>query len=261
MRGTNADRDRKRAERWVGQSGGITYVPPEAFVLLMRRLAARKRSAVQCIPLVVVAVGIFGATRLNIWSPPTLRGGRTVADGTLAAYAVLAIATVVLNGLIDRAERQIGASLPHRVSRGTAVSIPTMLGRARMTFLICALATEAALGVALLSVHAGWLASTYLVAYVVAGFLVVLGVRQEGTRPTIAMDESSLAIDERLRSEDAYSISIVLLLLLFVFPDTTAYSPGWLNQVWDLGGVALAGLWVLGLSRRPWRPLRREKLA
>ena len=100
----------------------------------------------------------------------------------LAAYAVFAVDIVVRDQLINRAERRIGATLSHRVSRGTAVSVPMMLGTAGMAFLIVALVLEAAFAVTLLAVGQGWFAWAFLLAFLVACGFVVVGVRQAATR-------------------------------------------------------------------------------
>ena len=251
--------DSRRAERWIVRSGGLTYMTPEAFGLLVRRLADRHRTRVRCIPLLVLAVVVYLPLGTSFHRLGTSSWDKTFSARSLAAFAILALTGLVLNGLSSRAERRLARTLPHRASRGTALSLRMMLGLPRMTFLIVAAVVEASLAVALLVRHTGWLTWRYPAAYLVACALVAFGLRQAATRATIAADPVSLAIDERLRSEQAFSATSPLLLLMFAFPaSVTGNAAGSLGVVWALAGMAIIPLWIWANFCRPWRSAPSE---
>lgn len=84
-------------------------------------------------------------------------------------------------------------------------------------------------------------------------------VRQAATRATIAVDPVSLAIDERLRSDQAFSAASPLFLLMFAFPaSVTGNAAGRLGVVWSLAGMAVFLLWIWAFVSRPWRSARSE---
>jgi hypothetical protein len=88
--------------------------------------------------------------------------------------------------------------------------------------------------------------------------LVVVAVRQAATRATVAADATSLAIDERLRSDEAFAATGPLFFLLLVFPASTIFanSPTWLATMWAVAAVIIAVLRVWGEGRPPWQPAR-----
>jgi hypothetical protein len=172
----------------------------------------------------------------------------------LVAYLLVSALAVLIYGRISSAERGIGRTLPQRVSRGTAVNVPTMLGWARTTCLVTTVTAEAGLAVALLSVGTGWVPWTYLAAFTVTCGFVAVGVRQSATRATIAVDAFSLTIDERLRSEDAFAATGPLYVWMFAFPFETVARTGrpWLDLLWLGVFVGVSALRVWGAARRPW---------
>jgi hypothetical protein len=187
----------------------------------------------------------------------TARLHQTTAGWWLAAYAAFAVAIVLRDQLNNRAERRIGAKLQHRASRSTAVSIPTMLGTARMTFLVAALTLEAGFAVTLLAIGHGWLAWAFPLAFAVACGFVVVGARHAATRATVAIDPVSLTVDERLRSQDAFSATLPLLFLVGVLiagNTRSAYGPGWLDDAALLGGWVILALRLWGEISGPGHP-------
>jgi hypothetical protein len=164
MHGTKCDRDSRRAERWIARTGGLAPVSPEALDLLARRLAARRRASLQCLPLLLIAVAVLASVFLDGQALGTANWERTFVTRALVSYAVASVGALVMDLLARRADRGISHALSHRVSRGTAVPIRMMLGRVRTTFVVAALVAEATLSVALLSVRTGWLDWTYLAA-------------------------------------------------------------------------------------------------
>jgi hypothetical protein len=79
----------------------------------------------------------------------------------------------------------------------------------------------------------------------------VLRVRLAATRATIAIDQVSLALDERLRSANAYAAFAVLYVVFIVVPYQALPGPG-------IGAAGLAlyvvvgAIYFLGMAWRPW---------
>jgi hypothetical protein len=253
MHGTKDGRNRRRAERWIARTGGLASVSEAALDLLARRLAARRRILLRWLPVLLLPVGVTGVVIVRGFGTA---GSRADVRWVLASYALLCALMVMIDGRISRAERRIGRTLPHRVSRSTAVNVPTMLGRARTTCLVTTLTAEAGLALVLLWVGAGWLAWTFVAAFTVACGLVAVGMRQSATRATIAVDPFSLTIDERMRSEDAFAAAGPLYVWMFAFPFETVAQAGrsWLFLLWGAVFVGTSLLRVWGVASRPWRP-------
>jgi hypothetical protein len=81
-----------------------------------------------------------------------------------------------------------------------------------------------------------------------------LGIRQTLSAPTLAVDPFSLAIDERLRAEAAFSAISPMAMLIFAFPSALLLesSPEWLSRPWTFCSMGLIGLWVVATLRTPW---------
>jgi hypothetical protein len=254
MDSTYSERDRRRTQRWLKQNHGLV-TSPEAFDLLLRRLVARHRIALWCSPLAVAVLAILG-WQLAEWirTADSVAADRTYAIWSMGAYALFALAIVVRDWLAGRGERHIGQTLTQRVSRGTAVSVPMMLGRARMAFLVVTLVLQGALATALLAEGQGWFAKAFPLAFAVSCAFVVIGVRQAATRPTIALDPASLAIDERFRSQDAFSATLPLVFLVLVFTGSGAVKSGlrWLDLAWALSAVIICALRLWAELNPPW---------
>jgi hypothetical protein len=250
MPSAHSERDIQRADSWIRRTGGLTYVSPAAFDLLVMRLAGRHRSLLQCSPAWVLAQ----AALAYAWFTPGLGTPgwpKAFAIRQLPAFAILTIGLFVCSRLVIRADLRIARSLPRRASRGTAVSIPMMLGRARTAFLAGGLAVGGALGATTFWLQPGRVAWAYLAAYVAVCYFVASGVRRAAIRTTIAVDPVYLAIDERLGSEEAFAASKLWLFLLVAVPVSASTSADL-----DLAHIA-ATLVIFGLSfwatlRRPW---------
>jgi MFS family permease len=253
MADTITPRAVKAAQRWVKQSPGLGCVTPEAFGLLARRLAVRYRSALWSLPFAGACIAIFASASFLSSSQGTVVGDEAYAKRGLVAYALIAIGGIVTTGVAGHAERRLGRSLPHRVSRGTAVTIPTMLGRPRTTFLAAALGIESLLAVTLLAVNAGWFAWAFLVAVAIGAAMIAVGLWQASSRPTVAVDPVSLAIDERFRSMDAFHVAYPMIFLMLAFPSGGfTHSPSWLQLVWLIAIVVLCVLFVWAAFKAPW---------
>jgi hypothetical protein len=252
MYGTNVDRGARRAQRWITRTGGLVYVSPEAFALLVRRLAARRRVAWWCLPAWLLAFVVITAGTTTEPTLGTAGWTRAFAPRALAGFGVVVIAAAVSAALNARADRRIGETLRHRVSRGTSVSVWTVLGPARVTYALVAFAVDASLGLAIVALQPGWLVSTYLSGLLAVSGFVIVGVWQAASRATLAVDPVSLAIDERLRSEDAFAATSMLTLLLLVIP-SSALTNARLEQVWLVALVGVACLQLWAYRGRPWR--------
>lgn len=145
-------------------------------------------------------------------------------------------------------------SLVHRVTRSEAVPLSTVLGWVRYAFLVVAVAVQAALAVAILVAQIQWLSWAYPIAFLISAGLTGVGIRQALDAPTIAVDPYSLAIDERLRAEAAFSAISPMALLNFGFPSAllVGSSPAWLSGPWTICSIGLIGLWVIATVRTPW---------
>jgi hypothetical protein len=262
MGGTKETRDWRRIERWFKSAGPMANVSNEAFDLLGLRLAARFRARLVASPLFVLAAAIFVSILFDFPSSfddaAQERWSKVFASRALAAYALLAIATLVASHLTSRAERRIGAALARRSSRGDKVSLPMMLGRVRLSILVATITIEGALVVPLFVLGYGWFAWGFLAAYLGACALTALGVRQAATRTTIAMDPTSLAIDERLRSIDSFHAANPLSSIILAFPAVGLHAgPSGFILVWGFAGAFILVLMSLGMRSHPWhQPLR-----
>jgi hypothetical protein len=167
MDATYGDRDRRRTQRWLNQHQGLV-VPPDAFDLLARRLAARHRVVLWCAPFLVAILAILGWPLAQTLRTGELVGDRTYASWMMVGYALFALFIVVNHRLASRADRRIGQTLTQRVSRGTAVSVPMMLGRVRMASLVVTVVLEGALAATLLADGHGWFATAFPLAFAVS---------------------------------------------------------------------------------------------
>jgi hypothetical protein len=251
MDATYGERDRRRTQRWLKHNHGLV-TSPEAFELLCRRLAARRRVALRCAPFLVAVLAIVGWPFVDSLRTGELVRDRTYASWLMVGYALAALIIVAIERLASHAERRIGQTLTQRVSRGAAASVPMMLGRARMSFLVVTLVLEGALAAILLAAGHGWLANVFPVAFAVSCGFVVIGVRHAATRATIALDPTSLAIDERLRSQEAFSATLPLVFLAYVFVGSDPSGLRWLDLAWGLSAIICLALRLWGELSPPW---------
>jgi hypothetical protein len=255
MLGTNSKRSYGRTQRWLKTAGSGIEPSDQAWGLLSLRLAARRRAALRCAPLLLVALGFLASTVFPTADLGTAEWGRRFAVRYLMTIGCVAVATIVGGLLGDAAERKIAAGLPRRVTRAAVVPIRILLGGVRSIFVVTAAALEAASAVALLIVHAGWLAQVYLAAICAIDAWVAVALWRAARRPTIALDASSLAIDERLRSLDAHAAGGPLYLVQVAFPASLVFdsTPRWFGPPWVAEFAVVSGLWFWAQLRDPWR--------
>lgn len=265
------ERDVRRAVRWLERSGGLLPVTREVGDLLARRLAARHRIVLRVLPLVVLA-GVI--TLVGTWSDvPT---GEDPAAGTgipgdrrpeeslplLGLFAVASGARLVLELLVAAADRRIARSLPHVVRREHRAPTWVVLGRVQ--------AGALALGVGLTGVSIAvvwasrptWPAATVSVLALLAVGCCLLSVQVVVRRPAVAVDGVSLAVDERLRTEEAASTLVVLFLCSLTLSNHGQNlgdgAWGTISTICTLAGMAAL---VVVAIRPGWRPERRQTWA
>ncbi len=167
----------------------------------------------RCAPLLLIPAGLLIAPLwLDLARHTNPTDHATRSSPFIAACGLMTTLWLVLMlELTRRAERRIAQALPHRVSRGTAVPLRVMLGKVRTTFVVVALAVEVLMAGTWGWLMAGWVAWAFPVLLATNCSLVVLAITRAATRPTLAADPVSLAIDERLRSEDAFAAARTLV--------------------------------------------------
>lgn len=208
--------------------------------MLVTRLSARRRARRRVLPLGLLAVGVlvFAAVRRDASAPTAW----TVLDVLLyLAVAVLAAGMGLLGTELERrADRRVAASLDRRVSRGTAVPVRTMLGGVRVAFVVTAAACHLGYAAMLLNRRSGWVSVSFVLGMALVWGVILLAVRRSVTAATVAVDPVSLAIDERLRSEQAFAAISPLFMSAFALqPAAIVTRTGW--------GDALLGLFLLGI--------------
>jgi hypothetical protein len=215
-----------------------------------------------CAPLFVIAFAFFASLLFNAHDLGSPGWGRIFASRAFATYTLISLAGLLMNRLVHRSEVHIGRTLPSRATRTEAVSLRMMLGRVRLGFILVAVTVEGAMAVILLVVGEGWFGWSFLGAYSVTCLLVAIGVRQAASRPAVAMDPVSLAIDERLRSEDALNSIIPLESIIFAFPSSSipSHTP-WLDLVWLISLGAVLGVGLIAKYRKPWNSVRLDEWA
>ena len=200
MRSTKEQRDRRRAEHWATRPrAAIGPLPAEAMDLLVARLAARRRADWQASPLVVLAVGGFAWGVIQ--DVDRTRGVWRVAAFWLAPTMLLMCHGILTREVTARGDRRIAAGLRQRVTRGAYVPVRMMLGRSRTRSAV-SIAWLAVIGGAVgFEVLSGW-RWAFLAWLLAMCALTVAQLWRVTTRPAIAPDLESLAVDERLRSND-----------------------------------------------------------
>jgi hypothetical protein len=247
--------------RWLTRYGaGIAPVSDEAWDLLARRLAVRRRAnlAASSLPAAGAAFMIASAYVANFDAPPS---DNSAAVAWWAASCAAWAAAPAVRGLAQRrGERAVSSQLRRRVSASAQIPIWRVLGPLRLVNLGLAGALNVALLVALFVVGAGralpWIYAATLL--VISAF--ALGTfRQVVRRPALAVDSDSLIIDARLRGGDAYWAIWPLVLLLagatvpigLLEHDTTARSLSWFSLI---AFPLLAGLEAAAQSHDKRRP-------
>jgi hypothetical protein len=156
---------------------------------------------------------------------------------------------------VAREERTLGVRLPRRASRSADVPIWRLVGRIRSVFILVIVVQQATLDISLLWAHLGAQAWVYAIASVFAGSLAIVTLRRVAARPVVAVDPSSLAIDDRLRAIDAFGAACWVCMPagfsnILIFH---GHIPQWI-VLEGLTGFLLAALVRLPVEKAmPWR--------
>jgi hypothetical protein len=218
-----------RIDRWLAvYASDLEPLGEDARALVRRRLAARRRASRPAVILGVAALVVLIATAVR-----TLSAG----DAQLAAHDWVSwdlVAITLLEAgflsrpfLVRRAEARIATGLSHRVARGEHVRLAVVVGRAWIVAGVGSAGLGVAWAGALLALVRGGAVTAVWVACVVGAITVGgLTLRQAMNRPAIAVDPVSLAIDERLRAEEALAVTQPLFLVWIVLPPAIFGLPG-----------------------------------
>ncbi len=226
-----------RLDRWLRRQrlrvDGLTLVGAE---LVDHRLAIRRRVDRGS------AVAFLGALTCFVVSVLTFRAvpGRR-PDASLwwlsAALVILPSAIFFRSIVIRRYERQLAARLPWRVAGDRAIPAWRRIGPIRLgiAVVVAGLAGVTLLAIAQSSVPAASVA-LYAVLLLVLAVNALLLTRSELSRAALAVDDISLRLDERWRSQAVYGAVCPLLVLfgsvrLFLPLDLSTLRPDWLAPV------------------------------
>jgi hypothetical protein len=249
--------DVRRAVRWLNRRGGLMPMPRQAGDLLAVRLATRRRVGLPWAwgtGVAVVGYLLWPVTDLPGDSEAALHAQARI--GLPLLVCAMAVSLWPLQVMQQRAERGIATALPFRIRRATAAPLQVLVGRRRLWAWLAAVGVMLVLNLALLVATPGWPTALRMIAWVAAVAAASMTARQAITREPIAYDGFSLAVDERLRSDETQRAIQPLGLLLFA----CSASPATLNPTLPDGAVAgLAVGWFLtliallvALTDRPW---------
>jgi hypothetical protein len=100
-----------------------------------------------------------------------------------------------------------------------------------------------------------WWTAGYVAGMCVAYGLVAVGCWRASNRPTIAVDGASLAIDERLRNQEAFDAVnlFVYLICAGILLSLDGGSPDWVKLLGLAGLVLVVTIGPVATSRQPWR--------
>lgn len=222
----------ERVDRWLARDhlrlDGLTW---DGAKLLDERLAIRHR--VGRVTFAMLAVVVIGGVAWAIRAGAPIRRVDAGAWGLVAFVALFSTAPWVVSGLIRRAERRLAAELPRRVTGDHAVPTWRRIGPIRLAGGVLLLGT--AMVMLLQILHSGVAASLVVLYAVLLAAMVastVVLVARELMFPTLAVDEATLRVDDRWRSQSAYVALSPLLLLYgagnFFLPDSPS-GPRWLG--------------------------------
>jgi hypothetical protein len=203
-----------RVDQWLSREGSMGYLSWESASLLDRRLAVRRRANALFSAAAVLAVAAIGMS--------TASAGNTVGAGAvsgsvmrwwLLAAVLLAAASVGRACLVARGERALTEGLTRRVTSDRLMTLWRRLGVSRSIAVLLVLAVNVWVLIALPALGAsGALVALYAASLIVVFSCSAVVARRLLLSPTVAIDESSLTIDQRLRANDLMTSMLPLLL-------------------------------------------------
>jgi hypothetical protein len=233
-----------RLDRWLGRRGrGLPALTNDGAALLDRRLTIRRRALA-----VALAVSAPSATAwiLSISSSnldqPGPANGAAVA-WLAVALALAAVAVLTWSVLLRVGERRLAATLTRRVSRDTALPLWRQLGVLRSANCLAIALACCAVLTALIATHADLaLIATFAALFVLIATLSGIAFWELVHAPAIAIDEATLAADQRLRRQNVYNAVYPLGLLLASAPATIVMLDGADNHGLQTVAVLAMGL-------------------
>jgi hypothetical protein len=190
-------RDYNRAVTWLNRTGGMPGMSYDAWLLLIVRLRARIRTAFT-VMLPGFVILIVGAVIIE-------QVGGTGRHLAVATWAIAGSGAMFwgISVLEARAGLNCGRRLGMRATRERAIGLREILGTARWSAYIVVFVAQSIFVVAAWThypARIGVDVTTVLgVEWLAIGWLVSYAFR----RPAVAIDAWSLAVDERLRSQEA----------------------------------------------------------
>ena len=240
--------DYERASTWILSSGGMYGVSMDAWLLFAARLRTDKRVVLRVLAAwatLVVAVGVVA-----IVSSASLPSWVWMAALALSATVILWAATTMGNRThVAQLERAGG--MP---SRPLAMPARDVLGALRYAALVATLLVQAVMAIVVwvgYPARYGLGVSVIVLTEWAAAWLLV---RAALRRPVIALDDSSRALDERLRASEAGRALAVPYVCTWSVMDIVESYRGEVvayTAVYALQAVALAAF-VVSIRPRRW---------
>jgi hypothetical protein len=173
----------------------------------------------------------------------------TDAELGLVISGSVAVGLALAEFCIVRGDRAIGRTLVRRVSRGSAYSLREFLGRSGIRWTIVVAVAQIAVAIALPIAHAGELDWVFPLGVVGLWAISAGAAAHILRRPAVAVDGSSLALDERLRYTEALQSLLPLATAFMIVRPTHS----WLDFVPSVGNFLMLCLVFLAiLGRPPW---------
>jgi hypothetical protein len=254
---TKKGRDVRLADRWLAANGGgLPPLNPGAHALLGARLVARRRALLISSPLLLVAAALM-VSILLAGLPESIDSRHSYAVRYLLIVVVIGVTLLLSEGLSSRADRRLTAGLACHVTRGRRVPVRELLGTRVTRAAIVMLAAAIALGVAVIVAdRGGWLTWAFLGGGVATAGLNATRLYRISTRPTLAVDPTALAVDERLRADDAVNavrtlVPITMIPFGQVMPSASQPN-SWVWFCWMAGSLVIVTTWIWAAMEPRW---------
>lgn len=249
----------RRAGAWLDRSGGLAWVTPAAWSLLVARLQNRQAALRRVSGGLFVLWAAVWLVVVVVWRPGSSSLMVRFAFG-LSLLLVLSVAVGLAGLLVARSDRAKAATSEARMARGQTPCLRDVLGWWRCAVVAVTIAIDIVFLAALWLRYPGrdGLAVTTIlvVGWAGVGVLIMAGLQ----RPTVAVDAASLAIDERLRSQDvAASLMLGYLANFFAVQLVEGVFVMPISLAAVTAGITLN---LAGVVPRRWRspvPVRRRR--
>lgn len=240
--------------RWLRRLKFEGWLPSaEAADLLGDRLAARRRAWVCSVP------GFAAAAFFLLHAMGSAPAGRSTALGRewtgLLAYLLATLSIIGWHELICRFDRRTGSRLPRRATRPTTATTRMVLGPVVLAGIAVAFVVQIVMGTVLFVQRVDLVSWAFVASCAVAWTFALVGVGRAVSRPMIAVDALTTAVDDRLRTDEAARACFPLLLATLAF--NLAEGLSYNEAIYFLGlvGPMLVSLLIgAGLHAQRWAP-------